>query len=195
MNKIQKILLILMIIVIAAIGIYVLVFFSSYKKETLVEEEKIKYGYTLYKRDNDLYKEIFNKLKNTLSTDEIDYEVYGEYITELFVIDFYSLNNKDSKDDIGGLQYLYEATKGNFKLKASNTMYKYIGSTKISDLPEVISIELTNIESTTYTVDTINYEAYKVELKWEYKKDLEYDKSGSFILIKDDDQLYIVEKS
>lgn len=192
-NKIQKLILIIMGLIVIIIGIYVLNMFLNKKNNTIETSEVIKYNYTLYKRDNDLYKEIFNKLKDVLNEDSIDYEKYAEYITELFVIDFYTLDNKTSKEDIGGLQYIYQSMRENFVLKASNTIYKHVESLK--ELTNVNDIELKNIEKSTYKIDNIEYESYKIELVWEYKNDYNYDKDASFIVIKDSSQLYIVEEN
>ena len=157
------------------------------------ETDKIKYGYTQYSRDTKLYKEIFNNLKNELNKDELDYKKYAENISKLFIIDLYTLNNKNSKEDVGGIQYLRDELKENFILNASNTMYKYVGREDIT-LPEVSSIELVNITEGKYSISNVEYNSYEVNLKWEYKKDLGYDKEGKIIVIKDGEQLYIVEK-
>jgi hypothetical protein len=72
-------------------------------------------------------------------------------------------------------------------------MYKYIGLDN-SEFPEVKSIELVSIEESEYSIKDTKYEAYNVNLKWEYKKDLGYDKEGKIVVIKDGEELYIVEK-
>lgn len=167
------------------------------KKTENKEQEKIKYNYILYERDSSLYKETFSKLKETLNVEPINYDDYATYVAELFIIDFYTLNNKSSKNDIGGIQYLYNDAKSNFILKAKDTIYKYVGTkeNRLIELPIVNKIELLKIEKIEYKIKDINYEAYKVSLKWEYEKDLKYDKEGSITLIKEDNKLYVVEKS
>lgn len=195
-NKLQTIVLILMILCIAAIAIYVIITFMP-KKVNNKEQEKIKYNYILYERDSTLYKDTFSKLKNVLSVEPINYDDYATYAAELFVIDFYTLNNKNSKNDIGGTQYLYNDVKSNFILKAKDTIYKYVGTkeNRLIELPVVNKIELVKVEKIEYKIKDISYEAYKVSLKWEYEKDLKYDKEGSITLIKEDNKLYVVEKS
>ena len=127
-NKLQKIIFIIIIALIIAMGIYVLTIFIPNKKANtkIDKEETIKYDYTVYKRDSSLYKETFKDLKKVLDASEIDYNKYAEDVTKLFIIDFYTLNNKLSKDDIGGLQYIKSDFKDNFILNARNTIYKYI---------------------------------------------------------------------
>ena len=194
-DKIKKIIGIIILLLIVVIGVYaVLIVLPNKGKGTeITEVEKIKFDYVQYSRDNSVYKDTFKKLKEELNKESIDYKKYAEYISKLFIIDLYTLNNKNSKNDIGGLQYLKEELKNNFILNASNTMYKYVGIDN-TDLTEVNSVELINIVDTKYSINSTEYSAYEVNLKWEYKKDLGYDKEGKLIVIKDGDKLYIVEK-
>ena len=195
LDKIKKIIGISILVLIVIIGVYAVLIVLPKKDKTIEtkEVEKINFGYIQYSRDTKLYKDIFNDLKDVLNNEIIDYKIYAENIAKLFIIDLYTLNNKYSKDDIGGIQYLKEEIKENFKLNASNTMYKYVGIDDTS-LPEVNSIELVSINDVEYVISEITYDAYEVNLKWEYKKDLGYDKSGKIVVIKDGEQLYIVEK-
>lgn len=194
-DKIKKIIGIIILLLIVVIGVYaVLIVLPNKGKGTeITEVEKIKFDYVQYSRDNSVYKDTFKNLKEELDKESIDYKKYAEYISKLFIIDLYTLNNKNSKNDIGGLQYLKEELKNNFILNASNTMYKYVGIDN-TDLPEVNSVELINIIDTKYSINSTEYSAYDVNLKWDYKKDLGYDKEGKIIVIKDGDKLYIVEK-
>jgi len=194
-NKAQKALFLVMLIIIVLIGLYaVYTLFINKDKGILKEEQTIKYGYKLYDRDNELYKDIFNNLKTTLDSEDVNYEDYAKYITELFVIDFYSLNNKTSKNDVGGIQYIEPTFKENIILNATNTIYKYINVNNKKERPEVVNIETAKIEEASYKIDNVSYESYIVELNWEYKENLEYEDSGIFTVIKDDNKLYIVEK-
>ena len=194
-DNIKKIVGISILVLIVVIGIYAMLIVLPNKNKDIETKEvsKIKYGYVEYNRDSSLYKEVFKELKSELENDKIDYKKYAEYMSKLFIIDLYTLNNKNSKEDIGGIQYLKEESKENFILNASNTMYKYIGVDD-SDLPEVNSIELVSITDSKYTFGNNEYDSYEVSLKWDYKKDLGYDKEGKIIVIKDGEQLYIVEK-
>ena len=100
-------------------------------KSKKVEEVKVlstieKYNYTLDNNETDIYQKYFKELDECLKKEEIDKIEYSNIISKLFVIDFYTLNNKITNKDIGGVQFLKEDIKKNFSLKASNTMYKYI---------------------------------------------------------------------
>lgn len=192
-SKIKRITLLFIVLLTIIITIYTILFAMPNKgKEKKIEESnKIKFGYVLYKRDNSLYKGIFNNLKNVLN-DDINYDKYAEYVSELFIIDLYTLKNKNSKEDIGGIQYVFDNVKDNYSLNVSNTLYKYIGIQK--ELPEVNKIELKNIISTNYEINGKSYDAYEVSLNWEYKEDYGYDTEATLILIKDSEKLYVVEK-
>ena len=61
-------------------------------------------------------------------------------------------------------------------------------------LPEVKSVEITNVEDYTYTYTGESYSGYKVTATWQYKEDLGYENNGVFYIIKEDNKLYIVEK-
>ena len=192
-DKIKKILRIVMLALLVVIIIYALLIVLPKNNTNRKENEGAdKVGiYTLYKRDTELYKENFNLLKEELNGEK-NKEKISEYIAKLFIIDFYTLSNKDYKEDVGGLQYVYPSSKDNFILNASNTMYKYLNT--LNEKPTVNKIDLNNIEKTTYKIDNKEYEGYILDLSWEYEKDLEYDKKGLVTVILDNDNFYVVEK-
>ncbi len=198
-GKIQKIIVILMILIVITIAVCLLNIFIFKKNTTSTKkaEQTIKFNYSLYKRDSELFREIFNKLKTTLDSSNIDNNKYAEYITELFVADFYNINNKNNKNDVGGLQFIKEEMKENFILNATDTIYKYVENitNRTQELPEVKSVSMSNIESSKYNIDDNEYDSYIVSLNWEYTKDLGYENKGTFLVIKDGEQLYIVEKN
>lgn len=192
-DKLKKIIRILILLLIVIIVIYVLMVVLPKKRNNVVESiDKTKFGYTLTKRDSNLYKNNFNLLKNELDKENIDNRKYAEYISKLFVIDLYTLNNKKNKNDVGGLQFVKDEIKDNYKLNVSSTLYKYInnGDNNI----EVSKIDLNEIKEITYNINNKEYNGYEVNLVWEYKEDNDYDKEGTIVLVLDNNQLYIVEK-
>ena len=195
-QKVQKILLIIMALLVLAIGVYAVLIFIPNKKnvQKLETDKKIKYDYVTYKRDTDVYKQVFDELESVLNKSEIDYNLYAKYISELFIIDFYTLDNKISKNDVGGVQFIKDSIKDNFLLNATDTVYKYIGS-DIKNLPVVKSITTESIEESNYTIDKVNYSSYIIKLNWDYVNDLGYDSKATITVIKDSDKLYIVEKN
>lgn len=191
-NKIKKIIRIIMLVVVALIAIYAIFVAIPSKKNKDEGIENINNKYILYKRDSNLYKENFEKLRTILETSPVDNKEYAETIVKLFVIDFYTLDNKDENTDIGGLQYVHSNLKDNLVLNASSTMYKYIKTTK--ELPKVKSITSVDTKETTYKISDKDYSAYAITINWEYDKDLGYEKQGTFIVVNDNGDLSIVEK-
>lgn len=191
-NKIKKIIRIIMLVVVALIAIYAIFVAIPSKKNKDEGIENINNKYILYKRDSSLYKENFEKLRTILETSPVDNKEYAETIVKLFVIDFYTLDNKNDNTDIGGLQYVHSNLKDNLVLNASSTMYKYIKTTK--ELPKVKSITSADTRETTYKINDKDYSAYAITINWEYDKDLGYEKQGTFIVVNDNENLSIVEK-
>lgn len=191
------------IVICASILIYLFIKNLNTNKETVINKtENIdtieKYGYNLEDRDSALFKEIFLKLKSTLSTSEIDYQKYAEYLSELYIIDLYSIDNKINQYDVGSLEYILPDIKDNFELKVKDTLYKYVEDNsddkRKQELPEVSSIEVKSETDTAYKYNDQDYEGYEIELNWEYSKDLGYDKKATVVLIRSDDNLYVVEQ-
>ena len=101
------------VFLVLAIGLLVYVKFfnkASYNKKPIVKTSVLdkmdKYGYSLEDRDTKLFKDTYYELKDVLESDNIDYKIYGEKLSELFVIDLFTISNKISKYDVGGLDYL-----------------------------------------------------------------------------------------
>lgn len=157
------------------------------------------YGYTLDDRDTDYMKEVFSELENILEAEEIDYHAYAEALAKLFVIDFYTLENKINKYDIGSLEYILSSSVESFRLKAQDTIYRdVIDNTyrdRIQDLPEITNVEVVNTEDTTFTLNDEEVDAIKVEMNYEYKEDLGYDTEGTIYLVRNDVKLEIVSYS
>lgn len=157
------------------------------------------YGYKLDDRDTSTYKKYFKELKENLKGEKVDEELYAKTLTKIFITDFYSLNNKLTSTDIGGLEFIHPDMIENFVLNAEETMYKTVQSDLYGErkqkLPVVSSVTIKTCEKTKYTYKGKEFEGYKIGASWEYKTDLGYEKDGSFILIKDKEKLNIVEKN
>lgn len=190
----------LILVVIIVIGVkFTLEFLVKDEKNVVTKKELDSlelYGYTLDDYDSDLYKEYFNDLKNTLNSKEVNYEDYAKEIVKLFVSDFYTLDNKLTSSDIGGVEFIPSDMVENFKMHAGDTMYNHVKTNiygdRVQELPIVKSVEVTNIENITYTYKDKEYSAYKVSARWEYQEDLGYKNNEIFTLIKDNNKLYIV---
>lgn len=196
-NKVQKVIGFMMLLLIISMVVYVVLILLPNKKTNMSPDDTIKFGYTSYKRDTKLYKDTFDSLGKVLDKEPIDYEEYAKYLSELFIIDFYTLDNKNDKNDIGGIQFIYDDLKDNFILNASDTVYKYIKnitSSKNRQLPVVSKINVSDISENTYKIENAEYSSYIVTLDWSYEKDYGYETSTKITLIKKDNKLFIVEK-
>ena len=196
-NKVQKVIGFMMLLLIISMVVYVVLILLPNKKTNMSPDDTIKFGYTSYKRDTKLYKDTFDSLGKVLDKEPIDYEEYAKYLSELFIIDFYTLDNKNDKNDIGGIQFIYDDLKDNFILNASDTVYKYIKnitSSKNRQLPVVSKINVSDISENTYKIENTEYSSYIVTLDCSYEKDYGYETSTKITLIKKDNKLFIVEK-
>ena len=190
----------LILVVIIVIGLKFTFEFLVKDNKNVVTKKELDslelYGYTLDDYDSDLYKEYFNDLKSTLNNKEVNYEDYAKEIVKLFVSDFYTLDNKLTSSDIGGVEFIPSDMVENFKMHAGDTMYNHVKTNiygdRVQELPIVKSVEVTNIENITYTYKDKEYSAYKVSARWEYQEDLGYKNNEIFTLIKDNNKLYIV---
>ena len=117
---------------------------------------------------------------------------------DLFLIDFYTLSNKITNQDIGGVQFIHESFQENFKQKASDTIYKYVKSniygTRSQELPTVKDVEIIDVTEISFTYqEQEDKAAYQIKANMTYKKDLGYDTSKTVILVHNETKLVIVE--
>ena len=201
-NKLKVILIILLILfVLAIMGVFC--YFKFFKENDNNNEVKVvkkidNYDYNLKENETELYNVTFDELEELLKSESINYESYAKIVAKLFIIDFYTLTNKLSKNDIGGIEFIKDSMKDNFIEEARSTFYKYLevkSDKRIQKLPEVSNIKETTVESTQfkYLDKTIDENAYKVTISWEYKEDLGYETEAKMIIVKENDKLYIVE--
>lgn len=203
MNKKKIIIIILVVLTVILLGIFCFYTFGNKTESTplpaIKEVDNIeKFGYVLYDNKSELYKTYFEQLKETLNKEEMDEKKYAEVIASLFVIDFYTLNNKVTNTDIGGLDFIHEEALETFKKSAQDSIYKYIESNvygdRVQKLPEVKEISLVNINELKFESDTINDEkAYNVILKVTYQEENDYPKEVRLTLVHVQNKLYIVE--
>ena len=199
MRKRFKISLIIIVILII-LGSVTLISFKFKTNDNNVISKQIdkidNYNYVLEERDSILMQNVFKDLKKTLENNEINYKDYATYLSELFIIDLFTINNKINKYDVGGLEYVLDDIKDNYSLNVQDTIYKYIVDNSKRSEDEVYSVVSSitkeSLENTKYTYKDLEYEAYKVTLNWEYEKDLGYHTKGEVILIKKDNKLYVV---
>ena len=120
------VLLVLTLILVAAAG--VALFIKMKPKEVKVDEVKIlntieKYDYNLKDNKTKRYETLFRELEDILTAKEVDIEEYVNKISEMFIYDFYSLEDKSAKTDVGGVEFVHPNALANFLLNAEDTYY------------------------------------------------------------------------
>ena len=161
-------------------------------------EEIEGYGYILKPTRNDRYKEMFHQLERILSEKKIDEKAYVTQISKMFIMDFYTLNDKLASTDVGGIDFVHTNAKTNFLEQAENTVYKYVESDidgRDQKLPEVTDVFIEKIENIDYNYnsDFDDSFAYQVDVSIVYKEDLGYPTFANLIFIHEGNKLSLVE--
>lgn len=206
MKPIKKLILLLIIVLLIVGGF---IGYQKFIKKDKTKEVKVvdsikndNVDYVVNEYDTKLFKKTFEELKKVLNAKEVDNKKYAEAISKLFVIDFFTLSNKTSKNDVGGVQFIYEGYKTTFVEYARDGIYKQVlandaGSVNNS-LPTVKSVKVNSVEevspagmfATPFAEDAVGYE---VNLSWTYENDDSFMSSASIIVAPDGDKLSLVK--
>lgn len=194
----------ILILVLIAGGLYV-----GYKKildkdetKTTVKvvDELKEYGYTLDENETAYYKKVFESLKKELNKSKVDDKEYASLISQLFLSDYFTLNNKTSKNDVGGIQFVYSSYQETFTKLSTEEVYKYIESNiyknRKQELPVVKKVtidEVTN-EEIKY-LNAIDENAIIVNATIEYEKDMGYQTEARLVFIHTEKKLELVKMS
>lgn len=199
-KKRRRLIAVFVLIVLIAAAVAVIKFWpKSDKPEEVKVISKIDdYGYVLNDNETKLHQKYFNQLIDVLNAKETDDEEYAKLVVQLFVSDFYNLDNKPTQNDVGGVQYVYTPAQENMVLKAKDTIYKYIESNlsgkRDQQLPIVTGVTIDDIKTSSFKYGTsTDQDAYEVSATWTYKEDLGYQDNAKFILIHEDNKLSIAE--
>lgn len=156
------------------------------------------YNYVLESNATRIFKKYYKELEKELDDNKIDEENYASLISKLFIIDYYTLNNKVTNKNIGGVQFIHSNLKDSFITEASNTVYKYVKNNLYGNrkqkLPEVNDVEIETINEIKY--EKIGYKddiAYEVIVKVGYVNDYDYPEMVVLTIIHEDNKLVIVE--
>ena len=204
LKKKTKIALIISIILIVLITIGIILITNKPKtkeEETVKVINKVdKYGYQLKETKSKRYKKMFEELKEILQEETIDEEKYVSKITEMFIYDFYTLDDKTAKTDIGGVDFVYKDVLENFLINAQDTFYKYVESNiynnRNQQLPEVDTITINAISNETFAYGTKNNDnAYIINVSWTYTSEdfSSYQNNAKLVFIHDENKLCLVE--
>ena len=201
-----KVNLILIIIVIILVGIMAYCIRDIYHElksdgESSVEVlDTIKgYDYELNENDSAYFKKLFFKLKDVLESETLDEESYASLLSQLFITDFYSLDSAISKNDVGGIQFVYSDYQADFINKAKTSIYMYVENDiygkREQELPLVTDVEITSIEQDSYEFDNdiSDEKAYVVTVSINYEKDLGYPTECTLVLIHNDGKLQVAQ--
>lgn len=198
LKKSVKVFLTLFVLIVIGGIIWVVKPFHTDKieKKVKVEDSLEEYGYVLNENETAYYKELFKELKAELNKESVDEEAYATLVAKLFLADFFNLDNKITKNDIGGVQFVYSDYQNDFSKYAVEGMYHYVKSNiykkRDQELPVVSSVEVSNLEQTSFDYkDGTDKEAYTLNYTITYEKDLGYQDEGTMTLIHHDKKLEI----
>ena len=172
----KKTLIVLLVILLAVASVFLYKKYFSNKKESKkvkIVNQIEKYDYNLKDNKSKKYKTLFKELKELLSKEEVNEEEYAKKITEMFIIDFYTLNDKITKSDVGGVEFLHKNVVENFLLNAEDTYYKYLESNLYNNrkqsLPEVEEVTIEEVKTSPFNVEnSVDENAYIIKVKWTY---------------------------
>lgn len=202
-KKLLIIMFILIILVVVGVAVYFLAFNKEEVKEAKVVSKIDHYGYELKSNKSTKYKKLFKELQEILSEKEVDEKKYVKKITEMFIVDFYSLEDHISKTDVGGVDFVHPDVLENFIVNAEDTIYKYVESNiygqRKQELPIIDTVTIDSVDNDTYSYgETIDDNAYIVKASWKYGSNSSssgYQTSANFVYVHDEDKLQLVEIS
>lgn len=206
-NRIVKFFIVTLVLVLSLAVAGVIIYEYKKNKDASKEITTVKvtdtidgYDYTLNDNATDYYKDLFNKLKSTLSNSTVDEKDYVNLVSQMFTTDFYTLSNKLTSSDIGGVQFVSADYQDNFKLAAQNSIYKSVKSNiygdRSQDLPTVTKASVDSVDTTTYKYgNNKDTSAYSVKVSLTYDTDLGYPTSVKLIIIHNDKKLEVAKVS
>ena len=204
LKKKPKIILfsIIVILILALVAIVVITFLPE-KKPEVAEVKVLKsiaaYKYQLKDNKTEKYKKMFKELEDILRKDEVSDEEYVKKISEMFVYDFFSLEDKIAKTDVGGVDFVHEDALVNFLVNAEDTYYKYVESNLYGErkqkLPKVDKVTIESANPTEYAYNNQMFSAYQVKVNWTYTDEIydSYQQSATLTFVKEDIKFYLVE--
>lgn len=200
---VKRVLILLCCLLIGGIG--VATYFFVVKKDEVKEVKVLKeikgYGYTLKDNKSAAYKKLFSKLDEVLSKKNIDEEEYVELISKMFILDFYSLDEKAAKTDVGGTDFVYQEILTDFLENAEDTIYKYVESDiykqRKQELPTVKDVQIKSMEQEAFNyLEETDDKAYVVEVNWTYKDENKakgYQDNATLVFVHNGKRLDLVE--
>ena len=200
---IKRLIIIILIILLIIIGIlFYRQYFSNGKetKEIKIVNSIEKYDYKLKENKSKNYKKLFKELKEILKKESLDEEEYVKKISEMFIVDFYTLTDKITKSDVGGVDFVHKDVMENFLLNAEDTYYKYLESNLYNNrnqkLPEVDKVTIESVTTSPFaSASNTDEKSYVVKTTWTYTDTdfSKYQSEATLIFVHEDNKLYLVE--
>lgn len=188
----KKITIFVIILSVLTISLFFVIKGFMPSKEEYVDEID-EYGYYLKENTSSYHKSLFKTLKDDIE----DEQKYAKLVGQLFLSDFYTLDKKQTKVDVGGVQYLYESYQDEFILSSSDTLYKVISPNNNDELPIVKEVIVKEVVQKEFGhIDSIyDPSAFIIDFEIIYEKDLGYDQEATLIIVRnqDNDKLEIAE--
>lgn len=158
------------------------------------------YEYKLTENNTDYFESLYYELKDELALEVRNDDKYAELVTKLFIADFYDLNSKLNKNDIGGVQFIYDKYQSTFIKSANdiNGIYYYVDNNiygeREQELPIVKDVSVEETLKINYTYGDINdSNAYQIKAYITYEEDLGYPKNATVTLVHNNDKIEIVK--
>ena len=200
-KRTRRTLILLLIIILAVAGYFIYdKYFTTEVKQVVTIDNIPAYGYKLKDNKPEKYKKMFRELKDILGEKPVDKEKYAKKITEMFIFDFYSLEDKTLKTDVGGVDFIHPDILSNYLKNAENTYYKNVENNlygkRKQNLPTVNKITINKVEQAEYKYNKeVDSEAYKINVSWTYNSSDydDYQNEADLVIVHKDKKLYIVE--
>ena len=166
----------------------------------VVDQMKV-HGYQLKQNNTKYFEKLYYELKELLNDRKSENfeEEYAKLVAQLFVADFYDLDSKLDKTDVGGVQFILESHRETFKNFATDSkgIYYYVENNidgkRTQKLPSVKEVTVKNIESIHYSKENVeDMKAYRVTLSISYKEDLSYPSTCTVTLLHNQEKLEII---
>lgn len=158
------------------------------------------YGYTLNENDSKYFSSLFKELKKSLESSEHDEKEYANLVSQLFLVDFYSLNSAINKNDIGGTQFVWKDYQSDFIKKAKTSLYSYVENNIYGDrkqqLPVVTEVSIVSAKPQKISFADIKVNddnGYVVTANLIYAQNLGYPTKVELMLVHNDQKLEIAQ--
>ncbi len=148
---------------------------NGQNEDTSKEEEKIEISENavyLVPEDPTAYmKTAYDEVSASLK--DADEEEEAQALAKLFVADFFTLSNKESDTDVGGLNYIpsgaYEDMEQYARFYFYNNYSMIVSQLGEEQLPCVKDVTVNDVQTSTITYDGQSYDGYLIEVDIAYE--------------------------